>query len=365
MVMSGFLPFSAIYIELHYIFASVWGHQIYTLFGILILAFLLLLVVCSFITVSEVRPAAEPPPPPPQLSPPVEGAAGKKRAAWCCADSIAGAGGPQYLYTAHAAMVATAMVVPRPSGVCRVRSKVLQTILIQSIFKLSWVMVYRCPPMPIPIPKVVPSFSRLGRRESADLAVNRPPSRFLLQTRVATPSTAVPTKPPANPPGKRTQLPITLLIRTPDDGNAPAAQVALIYFQLGREDHRWWWRSFFAGGSTGLFVYAYSFFYFFNRSEMDGLLQVCVCMCVSFSRLCVRVGVYVQYTPGQCPGPPGADCYCGKSTARFRVALPRELHRPGCLRRIRSWLDGRNFGRASFGRVAGWARFEGFGVSTA
>lgn len=51
MVMSGFLPFSAIYIELHYIFASVWGHQIYTLFGILILAFLLLLVVCSFITV--------------------------------------------------------------------------------------------------------------------------------------------------------------------------------------------------------------------------------------------------------------------------------------------------------------------------
>ncbi|CAM9224985.1 unnamed protein product [Scytosiphon promiscuus] len=52
MVMSGFLPFSAIYIELHYIFASVWGHQIYTLFGILILAFLLLLVVCSFITVA-------------------------------------------------------------------------------------------------------------------------------------------------------------------------------------------------------------------------------------------------------------------------------------------------------------------------
>lgn len=51
-------------------------------------------------------------------------------------------------------------------------------------------------------------------------------------------------------------------------------QVALIYFQLGREDHRWWWRSFFSGGSTGLFVYAYSFFYFFNRSDMDGLLQV-------------------------------------------------------------------------------------------
>ena len=29
--MAGFLPFSAIYIELHYIFASVWGHKLYTL----------------------------------------------------------------------------------------------------------------------------------------------------------------------------------------------------------------------------------------------------------------------------------------------------------------------------------------------
>ncbi|CAM9774339.1 unnamed protein product, partial [Chrysoparadoxa australica] len=99
MFMSGFLPFSAIYIELHYIFASVWGHQIYTLFGILILAFCLLLVVCSFIT------------------------------------------------------------------------------------------------------------------------------------------------------------------------------VALTYFQLTREDHQWWWRSFLYGGSTGFFIYVYSFFYFFQRSSMDGLLQ--------------------------------------------------------------------------------------------
>jgi len=49
---AGFLPFSAIYIELHYIFASMWGHQIYTLFGILFLAFVLLLIVTSFITVA-------------------------------------------------------------------------------------------------------------------------------------------------------------------------------------------------------------------------------------------------------------------------------------------------------------------------
>ncbi|CAM9157431.1 unnamed protein product [Discosporangium mesarthrocarpum] len=105
MFMSGFLPFSAIYIELHYIFASVWGHQIYTLFGILILAFILLLIVCSFIT------------------------------------------------------------------------------------------------------------------------------------------------------------------------------VALVYFQLAREDHHWWWRSFLSGGATGIFVYCYSFFYYFNRSTMDGILQVDSSLC--------------------------------------------------------------------------------------
>ena len=27
--------------------------------------------------------------------------------------------------------------------------------------------------------------------------------------------------------------------------------VALTYFQLAVEDHRWWWRSFLCGGATG------------------------------------------------------------------------------------------------------------------
>lgn len=98
-VVAGFLPFSAIYIELHYIFASMWGHHIYTLFGILFLAFVLLIIVTSFIT------------------------------------------------------------------------------------------------------------------------------------------------------------------------------VALLYFQLAREDHRWWWTTYINGGMTGLFIYAYSFYFYFQRSDMSGLLQ--------------------------------------------------------------------------------------------
>ena len=52
MFMAGFLPFSAIYIELHYIFAAIWGHKIYTLFGILFLAFTMLLIVSAFVTIA-------------------------------------------------------------------------------------------------------------------------------------------------------------------------------------------------------------------------------------------------------------------------------------------------------------------------
>jgi len=52
LLIAACLPFSAIYIEMHYIFATVWGHQIYTLFGIVFLTFILLIVVTSFITVA-------------------------------------------------------------------------------------------------------------------------------------------------------------------------------------------------------------------------------------------------------------------------------------------------------------------------
>ena len=124
--MAGFLPFSAIYIELHYIFASVWGHKLYTLYGILFIAFLMLVIVTSFITVALT-----------------------------------------YFQAGRAQ-------ITRP---------------------------YRAPR------------SRAARR------------------RAARPS------------------------------------------QLAIEDHRWWWRSFFCGGSTGFFVFTYCFFYYFGRSGMFGFMQ--------------------------------------------------------------------------------------------
>lgn len=52
MAMAGFFPFSTINIELQYIFASVWGHEVYTLYGILFIVFIILLIVTAFTTVA-------------------------------------------------------------------------------------------------------------------------------------------------------------------------------------------------------------------------------------------------------------------------------------------------------------------------
>jgi transmembrane 9 superfamily protein 1 len=39
----GFLPFSAISVELYYVFATVWGREHYALYGILMLVFIILI----------------------------------------------------------------------------------------------------------------------------------------------------------------------------------------------------------------------------------------------------------------------------------------------------------------------------------
>ncbi|KAI1902155.1 hypothetical protein AGOR_G00041790 [Albula goreensis] len=49
--------------------------------------------------------------------------------------------------------------------------------------------------------------------------------------------------------------------------------VALTYFLLSGEDYRWWWRSILSTGSTGIFIFIYSVFYYYNRSSMSGLVQ--------------------------------------------------------------------------------------------
>lgn len=51
MTLAGLLPFSVIFIELYYIFASVWGHRIYMLYGVLCVVFILLIIITSLVSV--------------------------------------------------------------------------------------------------------------------------------------------------------------------------------------------------------------------------------------------------------------------------------------------------------------------------
>ncbi|KAK9059964.1 hypothetical protein SSX86_020668 [Deinandra increscens subsp. villosa] len=49
--------------------------------------------------------------------------------------------------------------------------------------------------------------------------------------------------------------------------------VIMTYFQLADQDHEWWWRSFLCGGSTGLYVYAYSIYHSLHLLEMNDFVQ--------------------------------------------------------------------------------------------
>ena len=50
--------------------------------------------------------------------------------------------------------------------------------------------------------------------------------------------------------------------------------IVSIYFVLNAENHHWHWISFLSAGSTAGYVFLYSIFYFFFKTQMTGLLQV-------------------------------------------------------------------------------------------
>ncbi|KAH8491977.1 hypothetical protein H0E87_021537 [Populus deltoides] len=55
MAIAGFLPFILVYTELYYIFASVWGHRIYTIYSFLFIICIALLIVTALITVALIH----------------------------------------------------------------------------------------------------------------------------------------------------------------------------------------------------------------------------------------------------------------------------------------------------------------------
>merc|ERR1719254_282160 len=50
--------------------------------------------------------------------------------------------------------------------------------------------------------------------------------------------------------------------------------IALTYFQLTSEDYTWWWTSFFASGSSALYVFLYSILYFMSRLQIEKFVSV-------------------------------------------------------------------------------------------
>jgi transmembrane 9 superfamily protein 1 len=51
MLAGGFLPFTAISVELYYVFLTLWGRHLYTLYGILSAVFVILLVVTACVSI--------------------------------------------------------------------------------------------------------------------------------------------------------------------------------------------------------------------------------------------------------------------------------------------------------------------------
>merc|ERR1712107_472165 len=49
--------------------------------------------------------------------------------------------------------------------------------------------------------------------------------------------------------------------------------IALTYFQLTSENHRWWWRSFLSCASSAMYVFLYSILYFHSRLQIEKLVS--------------------------------------------------------------------------------------------
>lgn len=44
--------------------------------------------------------------------------------------------------------------------------------------------------------------------------------------------------------------------------------IVLAYFQLCNEDYKWWWRAYVTSGSSAIYLFAYSMFYFYSKLDI-------------------------------------------------------------------------------------------------
>jgi len=52
--------------------------------------------------------------------------------------------------------------------------------------------------------------------------------------------------------------------------------IVMVYAQLCAEDYHWWWRSFYISGSSALYLYLYSIWYFFTKLSIAGFASYLV-----------------------------------------------------------------------------------------
>mmetsp|Transcript_17812 Transcript_17812/g.55831 ORF Transcript_17812/g.55831 Transcript_17812/m.55831 type:complete len:648 (-) Transcript_17812:358-2301(-) len=65
--------------------------------------------------------------------------------------------------------------------------------------------------------------------------------------------------------------------------------MVLLYFQLCAEDYRWWWRTFLTSGSTALYVFLYSAFYF---SKLETNLPITYALYFGYNGI-VSLGLFL------------------------------------------------------------------------
>ncbi len=46
--------------------------------------------------------------------------------------------------------------------------------------------------------------------------------------------------------------------------------ILICYYQLSNEDHRWWWKSFLSTGTSSIYLFLYTIWYYFTKSTIVG-----------------------------------------------------------------------------------------------
>lgn len=77
--------------------------------------------------------------------------------------------------------------------------------------------------------------------------------------------------------------------------------IVLCYFQLCSEDYAWWWRAYFTSGSSAIYLFAYSCFYFYSKlpitKTVPMLMYFGYMTIVSYGFFCLTgsIGFYACY----------------------------------------------------------------------